>query len=217
MGPICPKRTFPVWIRTVALLSASMVITCCIKHLHMGANRHNSILMSLLLLFAEIIKFIRYMMLEATAIQKEIVRKQGNFSHWCHVPAFTIAQSNEQDPNVNNVSKWRDICILIRPFYLNQVVQDAWCKLCNCRLQLFWKNKRNSYFRVTTKNYEWINIFWKNIIIVVTWNRVVDKSLKDRINKKNIYVCEQHFPEKQLLRYKHSFHVQILLEWFLDK
>ena len=52
---ICPKREFPVENRKIALVHASMVITYHIKLFHMGADRHNGILMSLLLLVAETI------------------------------------------------------------------------------------------------------------------------------------------------------------------
>ena len=30
----------------------------------------------------------------------------------------------------------------------------------------------------------------------VTWDRVVEKILKDKIDKKNIYVSGKHFPEE---------------------
>ena len=48
---ICPKRVFPVENRKIA--RSSMVVTYYIKLSHKGADRHNSILMSLLLLVAE--------------------------------------------------------------------------------------------------------------------------------------------------------------------
>lgn len=43
-----------------------------------------------------------------------------------------------------------------------------------------------------TGNEEWINNWRKNVISVVTRDRVVDKILKDRIDKKN--TCEKQFP-----------------------
>ena len=49
-------------------------------------------------------------------------------------------------------------------------------------------------------------------MIVVTQDRVVDKILKDRIDKKNIHVSEKHFPEEQFLSFKHSFYFKILFE-----
>ena len=51
----CPKREFPVENGKIALVHASMVVTYYIKLLRTGANRHNGILMSSLLLVAETI------------------------------------------------------------------------------------------------------------------------------------------------------------------
>ena len=49
------KINFTNWNSKIALLHASMVVTYYIKLFQMGANRHNGILMSLLLLVAETI------------------------------------------------------------------------------------------------------------------------------------------------------------------
>ena len=46
---------FPVENRKTALVRASMVVTYCIKLFHLGTDRHNGILMSVLLLVAETI------------------------------------------------------------------------------------------------------------------------------------------------------------------
>ena len=43
----------------ISLLRASMVVTYYIKLFHMGADRHNSILMSLLLLVAETVRVVK--------------------------------------------------------------------------------------------------------------------------------------------------------------
>ena len=40
----------------------------------------------------------------------------------------------------------------------------------------------------------------KSIISVVTKDRVIDKTLRGRIMKKNIFVVERHFSEDQLIR-----------------
>ena len=105
------------------------------SHLRTMAKRHNDILMSLLLLVADTIKFIRCIVLETTVIQREMVWKQGYSPHWCHVPAFTSIQTVEQGTNGKNISKWQDICIFITPVYLSQAVQNAWWKLSKFRLQ----------------------------------------------------------------------------------
>ena len=49
---IC-KIGFTNWNAKIALLRGSMVITCCIKLFQMGGDRHNGILMCLLLLVVE--------------------------------------------------------------------------------------------------------------------------------------------------------------------
>ena len=53
LGPNLPKRIFPAENGKVALLRASMVVTYYIKLFRTGADRHNGILMSHLLLVAE--------------------------------------------------------------------------------------------------------------------------------------------------------------------
>ena len=53
MDQIYPKRVFSVENGKIALVRASMVLTYYIKLFHTGADRHNSISMSLLLLVAE--------------------------------------------------------------------------------------------------------------------------------------------------------------------
>ena len=52
---ICPKREFPVENGKITLVRALMVLTYYIKLFLTGADRHNGILMSLLVLVAEAI------------------------------------------------------------------------------------------------------------------------------------------------------------------
>ena len=66
-------------------------------------------------------------------------------------------------------------------------------------------------FRVPTGNDEWSNSCRRNMINVATLDRLVDKTLKNRKYKKNIYVREKHFPEMQLLRCKCSSYFTTLL------
>ena len=53
---ICPKTVFPVENGKIALVCASMVVTYYVKLFRTGPDRHNGILMSLLLLIVEAIK-----------------------------------------------------------------------------------------------------------------------------------------------------------------
>ena len=52
-----PKRKFPVKNGKISLVLESMVVTYYVKPFRTGADRHNGILMSLLLLVAETIMF----------------------------------------------------------------------------------------------------------------------------------------------------------------
>ena len=53
LDEIYPKSVFPVENRKIALLRVSMVVTYYTKTFRTGTDRHNGILMSLLLLVAE--------------------------------------------------------------------------------------------------------------------------------------------------------------------
>ena len=55
---ICPKREFPVENEKIALVCASMVVTYYIKLVRAGSDRHNCIVMSLLLLVTETIRIL---------------------------------------------------------------------------------------------------------------------------------------------------------------
>ena len=55
-------------------------------------------------------------------------------------------------------------------------------------------------FKVPQGDDEWSSNWRKSIISVVTKDRVIDKALRERIMKKNIFVCEKHYSEDQLIR-----------------
>ena len=55
MDKIFPKGVFPVGNGKIAIARASMVVTYYIKLFRTGADRHNGVLISLLLLVAETI------------------------------------------------------------------------------------------------------------------------------------------------------------------
>ena len=55
-------------------------------------------------------------------------------------------------------------------------------------------------FKVPQGDDEWSSIWRKSIISVVTKDHVIDKALRERIMKKNIFVCEKHYSEDQLIR-----------------
>ena len=55
-------------------------------------------------------------------------------------------------------------------------------------------------FKVAQGDDEWSSNWRKSIISVVTKDRVIDKALRERIMNKNIFVCEKHYLEHQLIR-----------------
>jgi len=60
-----------------------------------------------------------------------------------------------------------------------------------------------SIFRVPRGDNEY-NVNWRSKLInIVTKDRVVDKSLREQIKKKNISICERHFEGNQLRRSKY--------------
>ena len=60
---ICPNSKFPVEKRKIAHVRASMMVTYYSKLFRTGADRHNGILMYLLLLVAETINFVIFLVL----------------------------------------------------------------------------------------------------------------------------------------------------------
>ena len=68
-------------------------------------------------------------------------------------------------------------------------------------------------FKVPQGDDEWSCNWRKSIISVVTKDRVIDKALRERIMKKNIFVCEKHYSEDQLIRYMYK----IISSLFLQK
>ena len=59
LDEFCSKREFPVENWKIALVRASMVVTYYIKFFSAGTDRHNGILISLLLLVAQTIFYLK--------------------------------------------------------------------------------------------------------------------------------------------------------------
>ena len=55
-------------------------------------------------------------------------------------------------------------------------------------------------FKVPQGEDEWSSNWRKSIIGVVTKDHVIDKALREKIMKKYIFVCENHYSEDQLIR-----------------
>ena len=67
-------------------------------------------------------------------------------------------------------------------------------------------------FKVPQGGDEWISNWRKSIISVVTKDRVIDKALRDRIMKKNIFVCKKHYSEDQLMRRMYKIISSLVLQ-----
>ena len=70
---ICPKREFLVENGKITRVRASMVVSHYIKLFRTGANRHNGILMSLLLLVAEAMKLLDGNLMRFTYLKHETI------------------------------------------------------------------------------------------------------------------------------------------------
>ena len=62
------------------------------------------------------------------------------------------------------------------------------------------KNSGVAIFEVPQGEDEWSSNWRKSIISVVTKDHVIDKALRERVIKKDIFVCENHYSEDQLIR-----------------
>ena len=65
----------------------------------------------------------------------------------------------------------------------------------NCSIFCCSSSRRKSgvaIFKVPQGDDEWSSNWRKSIISVVTKDRVIDKALRERIMKKNIFDCEKH-------------------------
>ena len=68
------------------------------------------------------------------------------------------------------------------------------CSLPECSTSRTEKHKGISIFKIPRREGDFYKSWQKSILNVVTQYRVVDKSLKERIdNNNNIFICEKHF------------------------
>ena len=72
-------------------------------------------------------------------------------------------------------------------------------------------------FKLPQGDDEWSSNWKKSIICVVTKDRVIDKALRNRIKEKNknIFVCEKHYSEDQLIRCMCKIITFLFLQSFL--
>ena len=77
----------------------------------------------------------------------------------------------------------------------------------NCR-----RTSGVAIFKVPQGDNEWSSNWGKSILNVVTKDLVIDKALRERIMKKNIFVCEKHYSEEQLIRCMYKIISSVLLK-----
>lgn len=72
------------------------------------------------------------------------------------------------------------------------------CSIYGCSTSR--KKKGIAIFRVPTGDDEFNTKWRENIVSIITKDRIIDKSLKCQIENRNLYTCELHYPEEQLVR-----------------
>ena len=74
----------------------------------------------------------------------------------------------------------------ISSFYCSDInlflIDYTWCKLCNIRLLLFENNSKSI-------NIQELNTGGKEIVAVITQDRVIDDNLKKQIKNPSLYTC----------------------------
>ena len=74
----------------------------------------------------------------------------------------------------------------ISSFYCSDInlflIDYTWCKLCNIRLLLFENNSRST-------NIQELNTGGKEIVAVITQDRVIDDNLKKQIKNPSLHTC----------------------------
>ena len=62
------------------------------------------------------------------------------------------------------------------------------------------KTKGLAIFRVPTGDDEYSKTWRERIVNIITKDRVIDKGLKNQIDKRTLFTCELHYPEEDLIR-----------------
>ena len=73
------------------------------------------------------------------------------------------------------------------------------CSILGCLVSRRAKYKGLSIFKVPSGDSEFETTWRNKLIAIVTRNRVIDAKLKEQINNKNIYICQQHYRIDQYL------------------
>ena len=73
------------------------------------------------------------------------------------------------------------------------------CSILGCLVSRRAKYKGLSIFKVTSGDSEFETSWRNKLIAIVTRDRVIDAKLKEQINNKNIYICQQHYRIDQYL------------------
>ena len=72
------------------------------------------------------------------------------------------------------------------------------CSVWGCQVSLAEKYKGVSLFKVPSGN-DTLSKNWRDkIISIITKDRVIDKDLRERINKGKLWVCQKHFKDEQI-------------------
>ena len=76
------------------------------------------------------------------------------------------------------------------------------CSIFGCLVSRRQKYKGVSLFKVPSGKTEFDAKWRKQLIAVITKDRVIDSSLRDQIRNTNLYVCQRHFTTDQFYRHE---------------
>ena len=74
------------------------------------------------------------------------------------------------------------------------------CSIYGCHTSR--KNSTCAIFKIPAGDGEYETKWRKDLINVITKDRVVDSSLRSQIDKRSLHICERHFNEEDILRRK---------------
>lgn len=72
------------------------------------------------------------------------------------------------------------------------------CSIYGCTVSRSSKYKGIGIYKVPGGNNEFDTAWRNKLVAIITKNRVVDKALKDRIEKKRVYICQRHYRTDQI-------------------
>ena len=79
------------------------------------------------------------------------------------------------------------------------VIPGVNCSILGCHVSRRTKYEGLSIFKVPSGDSEFETTWRNKLIVIVTRDRVIDTKLKEQINNRNIYICQQHYRTDQYI------------------